>query len=224
MSYTPTTWETGDTITAEKLNNMEGGIAENDGYWIPLTNDNDTLVVPSDKRTEVYQALNDPKTNINGFSLASGDIHLSATVETHILSITVLRRITATFSAGGVTSFNYNGRIRLTSTGSEWYKAEIIPDVFTISLTPTSVVDFSGTIDRTQDEINEAYYNGQEIELALLAHYYPATEIDNSGEISCCATFPFYDNIVTNSWLLIRAHTNSDGTYSVDAFPLTPMS
>ena len=26
MSYTPTTWETGDTITAEKLNNIEGGI------------------------------------------------------------------------------------------------------------------------------------------------------------------------------------------------------
>ncbi len=27
MSYTPTNWQTGDTITAEKLNKMEGGIA-----------------------------------------------------------------------------------------------------------------------------------------------------------------------------------------------------
>lgn len=27
MSYIPTTWETGDVITAEKLNNMESGIA-----------------------------------------------------------------------------------------------------------------------------------------------------------------------------------------------------
>lgn len=26
MSYTPTNWQTGDTITAEKLNNMEDGI------------------------------------------------------------------------------------------------------------------------------------------------------------------------------------------------------
>lgn len=26
MSYTPTQWQTGDTITAEKLNNMENGI------------------------------------------------------------------------------------------------------------------------------------------------------------------------------------------------------
>ena len=28
MSYTPTNWQTGDTITAEKLNNMESGIAD----------------------------------------------------------------------------------------------------------------------------------------------------------------------------------------------------
>ena len=27
MSYTPTEWQTGDVITAEKLNNMESGIA-----------------------------------------------------------------------------------------------------------------------------------------------------------------------------------------------------
>lgn len=27
MSYTPTNWQTGDTITAEKLNNMESGIS-----------------------------------------------------------------------------------------------------------------------------------------------------------------------------------------------------
>lgn len=28
MSYEPTTWDTGDTITAQKLNHMEAGIAE----------------------------------------------------------------------------------------------------------------------------------------------------------------------------------------------------
>ena len=30
MSYTKTTWQTGDTITAEKLNNIEGGIKANE--------------------------------------------------------------------------------------------------------------------------------------------------------------------------------------------------
>ncbi len=28
MSYTPTVWQTGDTITAEKLNKLEGGVAD----------------------------------------------------------------------------------------------------------------------------------------------------------------------------------------------------
>lgn len=30
MSYTPTNWQTGDVITAEKLNNMEAGIGDLD--------------------------------------------------------------------------------------------------------------------------------------------------------------------------------------------------
>ena len=38
MSYTPTNWQTGDTVTAERLNKMEGGIqAANDVFVITLT-------------------------------------------------------------------------------------------------------------------------------------------------------------------------------------------
>lgn len=33
MSYTPTEWVNGDTITAEKLNKIEQGIADNRGKW-----------------------------------------------------------------------------------------------------------------------------------------------------------------------------------------------
>lgn len=32
MAYVKTTWETGDVITAEKLNNMEGGIEAGQGF------------------------------------------------------------------------------------------------------------------------------------------------------------------------------------------------
>ena len=32
MSYVPTEWETGDVVTAEKLNNIESGIANNNIY------------------------------------------------------------------------------------------------------------------------------------------------------------------------------------------------
>lgn len=38
MSYTPTEWQTGDTITAEKLNNMESGIENaNEPFIVTLT-------------------------------------------------------------------------------------------------------------------------------------------------------------------------------------------
>lgn len=38
MSYTPTEWQTGDTITAEKLNNMESGIENaNEPLFVTLT-------------------------------------------------------------------------------------------------------------------------------------------------------------------------------------------
>ena len=36
MSYTPTNWQTGDTITAEKLNNMESGIEGNSVFLITV--------------------------------------------------------------------------------------------------------------------------------------------------------------------------------------------
>ena len=40
MSYTKTVWETGDTITAQKLNNMENGIARLFVCYIELEDSN----------------------------------------------------------------------------------------------------------------------------------------------------------------------------------------
>ena len=37
MSYTPNTWQTGDTVTAEKLNNIESGIESTNIFTIHLT-------------------------------------------------------------------------------------------------------------------------------------------------------------------------------------------
>ena len=36
MSYTPNTWVTGDTVTAEKLNNIESGIENTNIFYIHL--------------------------------------------------------------------------------------------------------------------------------------------------------------------------------------------
>lgn len=38
MTYTPINWQTGDTITAEKLNNMESGISAGENGWEVTTN------------------------------------------------------------------------------------------------------------------------------------------------------------------------------------------
>ena len=44
MSYTPTTQETGDTITAEKLNNMEQGIANASSSSILVVTDTEGVL------------------------------------------------------------------------------------------------------------------------------------------------------------------------------------
>ena len=54
MSYTPNTWATGDTITAEKLNNMEQGIAGAGGVFL-VNMDMDTTTLDKTWQ-EIYDA------------------------------------------------------------------------------------------------------------------------------------------------------------------------
>ena len=66
MSYTPTNWQTGDTITAEKLNNMEGGI-ENaiNPFIVTLTPTREDLSGIMDKTPqELFEAWTAGKTII----------------------------------------------------------------------------------------------------------------------------------------------------------------
>jgi len=58
MSYTPTQWQTGDTITAEKLNNMESGIENaNEPFVVTLTPTAADMSGTMDKTVgEIYEA------------------------------------------------------------------------------------------------------------------------------------------------------------------------
>lgn len=58
MSYTPTQWQTGDTITAEKLNNMERGIENaNEPFIVTLTPTAGDFSGTMDKTVgEIYEA------------------------------------------------------------------------------------------------------------------------------------------------------------------------
>lgn len=60
MSYTPTEWETGQTITAEKLNKLEQGVAGAGSgiFWATVTYDEETETYKLDKSyNEIKAAL-----------------------------------------------------------------------------------------------------------------------------------------------------------------------
>lgn len=61
MAYVKTTWETGDVITAEKLNNMEGGIEANGPFIVTIRaneTETGTELVLDKTVQEISDALN----------------------------------------------------------------------------------------------------------------------------------------------------------------------
>lgn len=58
MSYTKNTWATGDTITADKLNHIENGIAAGGAMVVNATYDESTLTYTLNKTwQEIHDAL-----------------------------------------------------------------------------------------------------------------------------------------------------------------------
>ena len=73
MSYTPTTWASGDVITAEKLNKLENGVANNsnDYLYVTLTRTESggELVYTADKTAaEIYAAAPSVIFNVDTYS------------------------------------------------------------------------------------------------------------------------------------------------------------
>ena len=135
MSYTPTNWQTGDTVTAEKLNNMESGIV----------------------------AAADP---------------------------------------------------------------------FVVTLTPTAQ-NYSGVMDKTVAEINEAYEAGKKIVFKLVTGVNEYMDIFLNSVGKGTQTYPSFNALICiydgTSDLFVNAFTGStnDGTkatYITRIYPLTPMS
>lgn len=56
MSYTKTNWATGDTITAEKLNNIENGVANTGGVLVVHTTFNGNSMVLDKTWQEIHDA------------------------------------------------------------------------------------------------------------------------------------------------------------------------
>ena len=69
MSYTPTTWECGDVVTAEKLNKIEQGIADSGGgtslapFVVNATYDSvNQTYIPDKTLAETLEAIEDGRT------------------------------------------------------------------------------------------------------------------------------------------------------------------
>lgn len=102
---------------------------------------------------------------------------------------------------------------------------------FIVTLTPTAA-DFSGTMDKTVAEINEAYEAGQEIVFNVLtsATSHMMIPVANVGysdafDYPSFNAYLFDDN--TNVMLLAFTATTDDGTkqtYSTAIYALTPAS
>lgn len=226
MSYTPTNWQTGDIVTAERLNKMEQGIKENAGYWIPLQFSNGTFSVPVDKVDEVLYALQNPdNVFINGAAIGDLAFYGGYRVNENEFYCPLSAEV---MEANGMSG---TGNIIIKhAVGVADVSVEVVPDTFIVTLTPTAQ-DFSGTMDKTVGEIKTAYKAGKQIVFRVLSSETRYTDIysvsfdyDTSDDVLI-----FYANIfVLDSGAFVIAYNvqlgDSTDVYSTTIFPLTPMS
>lgn len=92
MAYTPTVWQNGDVITAEKLNNIENGIE----------NSNSTLIVTEDSEYALDKTYTEIKTAINNGTPVY--VKTSFTENTAALyPITTVAEDGGSYGVGGIT-------------------------------------------------------------------------------------------------------------------------
>lgn len=209
MSYTPTNWQTGDTVTAEKLNKMEQGIENAVSFIVTITLEYDTLV--ADK---TYQQIFDA-------ALAGNSIY--AVYSGMVLYLSTITSSYAIF-AGTVSGWLYTFQINSDDTLLSYEDKIVNRSELVVELTPTAP-DFSGTMDKTPDEIYDAFQGWMQIVFyvpSMGATIIPQQFLDNGSSVVCAGQI-VYD--VGGQNVLIHIATSTSGqTYSTQIFPLTPMS
>jgi hypothetical protein len=247
MSYTPTTWQTGDTITAEKLNNMESGIAaanEGEILHIPVRmSDAGYYYIATGESQEIYEAI----PNHNRFAF---DLYIDRTSGWEMIASFPAEYISlpssAFFSNNEYALFSEIGRtagsavlpdsstqsLTLLSayyTQGNWYLNASDPFKlatnypFIVELVPTAQ-DFSGTMNRTPQEITEAYNAGRSIVFKILASptlaYYVQATLSSIAASDEAAQFAGY-GIITERFVVFETDVSMQ-TYSTAIYQLTP--
>lgn len=107
MAYTPMTWVTGDTITADKLNNMEQGIASAGGaVQVGYTFSNGTVTLDKTWQ-EIHDGMAAGNTCVIAFNLEDFD--------TYYWGITTAVITDTTYDSGNY-GVSFSGRALATST------------------------------------------------------------------------------------------------------------
>jgi len=245
MSYEPTNWQSGDVVTAEKLNKMETAIAALAGevgtelVYLYFGYDNET------DKTYYYTTDNSifNKTS-QGFVLLFLDPYSSqdvvAMAETQSIQAVNGTALYATAymdingfgfteTAQPVTyTLSSDNYIVVEESGTEETRYVLKKDMslvpLTITLTPTAQ-DYSGTMDKTPQEITDAYNAGRDIEFDIpsLVVKCKAMEFAVTGGVIQAGAIVTYRT--GGSHLLIEALTDAtNSTYATHIYQLTPMA
>jgi len=89
MAYTPTEWKSGDVITAEKLNNLENGVASAGGedtvpFVVTFSGPPGGNMVADKTYAEIYEAFNQGK-------IVQGILRIGTDLETDMLQMRILQ-------------------------------------------------------------------------------------------------------------------------------------
>lgn len=237
MSYTPTTWQTGDTITAERLNNMESGILNAD---TPLNVDKVLpITISFDAQTGVITTTQDiTYTQAENLYLGSWALVFLYNGE----------RLCARPVAMGNLAFIFEAELPnyVDATVRKFYAVFLPPvdsqtqasitfmwadEPFIVTLTPTAQ-DYSGTMDKTVAEIDAAYRMGRKIVFRVIASPMVYMDVDCTSRLNDGSPFPSFNaSFITDSpldaFVYIYTGGSDDGTktsYNTIIYPLTPMS
>lgn len=237
MSYTPTQWQTGDTITAEKLNNMESGIEDGQTLVVTITQ-NGGVYVADKTFSEITSAWSAGKTVIADASAVGtiGVLYLTKVNASSVMFSSArgsdIYTIMMTPNGSIGPSFKYDLYSKPSTGIPQTDLAQAVQnklDPFVVTLTPTAQ-DFSGVMDKTVAEINEAYEAGQKIVFKVMESATNYIMVDCSAQYFDGHVYPSFNAyIVMDGVGIVFAHTGTrdNGTfneYGTTIYPLTPMS
>ena len=218
MSYTPTNWQTGDTITAEKLNNIESGIAAaSEVYVININSDANGLYLGNREATNLFLDILPQYGKPMCFVQTPLEEIYPVSISYHVHEGAIYADCIEIWKTG-IEKIIFE-RSDIPETGN--YYGKVDTGVFTVTLTPTAQ-DFSGTMDKLPGEIAAAFTQSYRIVLRIPSLNASAEATQFIGNSVACANVT-YD--IGGQDVLIQIVTSaSDSTYSTKIFPLTPMS